>query len=61
MDDWKKFNEFKFNWYRYVINGRKKVLKKEYVTLFIDMQKLITNTWKIMTKIKNHHIFNTGT
>ena len=26
----------------------------------IDMQKLITNIWKIMTKIKNHHIFNIG-
>ena len=25
---------------------------------FIDMQKLITNTWKIMVKIKNCHIFN---
>ena len=25
-----------------------KVLEREYVTLFIDMQKLITNAWKIM-------------
>ena len=29
-------------------------------TLFIDMQKLTTNTWKLMTKIKNCHIFNIG-
>ena len=27
------------------------------VTLFINIQKLITNTWKIMIKIKNRHIF----
>ena len=33
-----------------------KVLEEEYVTLFIDMQKPITNTWKIMIKIKNRHI-----
>ena len=33
-----------------------KVLEEEYVTLFIDMQKPITNTWKIMIKIKNCHI-----
>ena len=26
----------------------------------IGMQKLIVNTWKIMTKIKNHHILLTG-
>ena len=31
-----------------------------YVTLFTNMQKLITNTWKIMIKIKNCHVFNTG-
>ena len=30
------------------------------VYLFIDMQKLITNTWKIMIKIKNRHVLNTG-
>ena len=28
---------------------------EEYVTLFIDMQKLITNTWRIMIKAKNCH------
>ena len=38
----------------------KKVLEEEYVTLFIDMQKLITNTRKAIIKIKNHHIFNIG-
>ena len=26
----------------------KTILEKKYVTLFIDMQKLITNTWRIM-------------
>ena len=26
---------------------------EEYVTLFINMRKLITNLWKIMVKIKN--------
>ena len=36
------------------------VLEEEYVTLFINKQKLITNTWKIMIKIKNSHIFNSG-
>ena len=30
------------------------------ITLFIDMQKLITNTWKAMRKMKNRHIFNIG-
>ena len=34
-----------------------KGIRGGYVTLFIDMQKLITNTWKIMIKIK---ILNTG-
>ena len=29
-------------WYQYVINGRKKY-QEEYVTLFIDMQKLLTS------------------
>ena len=29
-------------------------------TLYINMQKLITNTWKTMTKINNRHIFNIG-
>ena len=28
--------------------------------LFIDTEKLITNTWKIMIKIKNRHLFNIG-
>ena len=28
-----------------------KVSEEEYVTLFINMQKLITNRWKIMIKI----------
>ena len=37
-----------------------KVLEEEYVTLFIDMQKPITNTWKIMIKIKNRHILKIG-
>ena len=37
-----------------------KVLEEECVTLFTDMQKLITNTWKIMMKIKNRHILNIG-
>ena len=26
----------------------------------ISMQKLITNTWKIMIKVKNCHVFNIG-
>ena len=37
-----------------------KALEEEYVMQFISMQKLITNIRKIMIKIKNHHIFNTG-
>ena len=36
------------------------VLREEYVTLFNDMQKLMTNIWKTLIKIKNHHIFNIG-
>ena len=32
-----------------------KGIEAEYVMLFIDMWKLITNTWQIMIKIKNHH------
>ena len=36
------------------------VQEEECVTLFINMQNLITNTWKIMIKIKNGHIFNIG-
>ena len=27
-----------------------------YVILLINMKKIITNTWKIMIEIKNHHI-----
>ena len=27
-------------------------------TMFVDMQKLIKSTWKIMTKINNNSIFN---
>ena len=34
----------------------KKELEVEYVLQFIGMKKLITNIWKIMIKIKNHHI-----
>ena len=30
-----------------------KGMEEEYVTLFIDTQNLITNTWKIMIKKKN--------
>ena len=30
----------------------KKVLEEEYVMLLIDMQKLITNRWKIMIKVR---------
>ena len=28
--------------------------------IFTDMQKLLTNTWNVMTKIKNRHILNIG-
>ena len=35
-----------------------KDIRGKYVTLFIYMQKLITNTWKIMINIKNSHAFN---
>ena len=31
-----------------------------HIPLFINILKLITNTWKIMTKIKNLHRFNIG-
>ena len=34
------------------------VLQEVYVTIFIDMKKLIANTWKVMIKIKNRHILN---
>ena len=36
------------------------VTVREYVTLFIDIQKLITNVSKTMIKIKNHYILNIG-
>ena len=32
-----------------------KEFEEEYVAQFSVMQKLITNMWKIMIKIKNHH------
>ena len=31
----------------------KKKFEEEYVTVFVDMQKLITNTWKTVIKRKN--------
>ena len=34
----------------------RKELKEGYVMLFINMQKLVTNIWKILIKIRNHHI-----
>ena len=37
----------------------KKELEEEHMQ-FIDMEKLITNIWKIMVKVKNHHILNIG-
>ena len=37
-----------------------RLLEEEYVTQFIKMQKLITNTWKVIIKMKNRHIFNIG-
>ena len=40
----------------YIINGCKKKLEEEYVTLLIDMQKLIKNIWKSMNKMMDHHI-----
>ena len=38
----------------------KKVLEKEYVTLFIEMQKLIKKKREFLTKIKNLHVLNIG-
>ena len=38
----------------------KKELEEEHIMQFIDMEKLITNIWKIMVKVKNHHILNIG-
>ena len=43
-----------------VINGRKKTLEVEYVMPVMDMWKLISNTWKIMIKIKNQHVSSIG-
>ena len=37
-----------------------KGIKEGYVTQFTDMQKLVTNIWMIMIKIKNCHILNFG-
>ena len=34
--------------------------EEECVTLLIDLQKLLTNTWKNLIKIENHHILNFG-
>ena len=50
------FNKTKIRFVRLteidVFNGRKwQIFKKEYLMLFIDMQKIITYTWKIMIKI----------
>ena len=45
------------NWHWYVIND-KKGEEADYVILFINMPKLITNTWKIMIKIKTHNILS---
>ena len=36
-----------------------KGIRGEYVTLFIDMQELIS-TWKVIIKIKNCHDFSIG-
>ena len=47
-------------WQAALKKTRNKVLQEKYVTLFINMQKLMTNTWKITRKIKNRHIFNIG-
>ena len=37
-----------------------KKLEEEYVALLMDIQKLITNVWKTMIKIKNGSILNIG-
>ena len=37
-----------------------KALEEECVMQFIDMQKLIRNIWKIMTKIRNFYVINIG-
>ena len=33
-------------------------IEEKYITLFIDMQKLIINTWKIIIANKNSHTLN---
>ena len=38
----------------------KKALEEKYVSQFINMQKLITDIWKVIIKIKNRHILNIG-
>ena len=38
-----------YSWY-YICYIIEKVSEEEYVTLFIDIPKLVTNTWKIMIK-----------
>ena len=38
-----------------------KFIRIEYAMLFVYMQNPITNTWKIMIKIKNHHILSIET
>ena len=37
-----------------------KALEEECVMQFINMQKLIRNIWKIMTKIRNFYVINIG-
>ena len=37
-----------------------KGIKEEYVSLFINMQKLITNTWKIMTNKESSYLIYWG-
>ena len=49
-----------FVWYWYIIKDRERYKRRDTVTLFINIQKLITYTWKIMIKIQNLHIFNIG-
>ena len=36
------------------------LMVEKVITIFINMQKLITITWKTMIKIKNHQIFKIG-
>ena len=33
-----------------------KELEEGYATLLIDMENLIINTWKVKSKLRNHHI-----